>query len=150
MVRSKLFYFDLNCQFSYVTYKFIYQFSSFKFNCNSILWWVETNFAVKIRSITIVLALSHPLIHHINGLLADQPFLRWIVVSPQGITFVISIQICIYLNTNPLLLILLIFLRMYRVLASTSIFVFILYYLFPQSLASFYSVHFFDNLDPSC
>ena len=68
--------------------------SLFKFNCNSDLWWLETEFYVKSQSIVILSALALPFILHGSGLLVDQPFSRLMVVSPLGITFVLAILVC--------------------------------------------------------
>ena len=88
-------YFDFNRQRSYDMYKFIDQFWPFKFNSNLILWWEETDGAVKHWVIAIVAYLVRLLITHGGGLPVDQLFLWRMVVSPLGITRVINALVCI-------------------------------------------------------
>ena len=58
------------------------------------LWWEETYGAIKPWSIAIVLALFGPLILHDGGLPVAQLFLKQMVVYLLGITYVLTILVC--------------------------------------------------------
>ena len=68
-------------------YIFVYQFWTFKFNCNSILWWVETEFSVNLKLVAIVSVLVRPLI----------PLRRW----PTGFSTFFDVNGG-FSNINPL------------------------------------------------
>ena len=72
------------------------------------IWWAETDSAVKPRSIEIVLVLLHLLITHIDGLLVVKPFLQKMLVSPLNILYVIAIFVCTWMTPKYFLLMIII------------------------------------------
>ena len=57
------------------------------------LWWAETDLAVKPWLISIVSNLVHLFIPHGDGLPVAQPFWRLMVVSPLGTSFVLDVLV---------------------------------------------------------
>ena len=128
---SSVFYFSR--QSSYYMYKFIYQFSSFQFNSNLMLWWKETDANIKPWSIMVISALVCTLIPHDSGLPVAQLFL-WIMVFPLlGITFLFAVIICTYFIPKCLVFRIL-YLCTYCVFARTLAFFFIGCPCFPHSI----------------
>ena len=72
MWRTLSYVFWIELKFFYDMYKFIYQFSSFWFNINLMLWWEENDAAVKPQVITIISYLVGPLISHGGDLPVSQ------------------------------------------------------------------------------
>ena len=119
---------------SYDTYKFIYNFSSFQFNYNLMLWWADSGFSVNPQSILMVLDLVSPLVPCSGYHLVTQPFLRKIMVSSICIPFVLSITICMYMSPESFLLVLLVL--YVRTVCSPVHQLLFCTFLFPHSIAS--------------
>ena len=120
----------------------LFQSSSFKFNCNSILCWLETDLAFNSWLIVIILALGHLLIPHIGDFLVSQPFsCSWLFplwVLPLSFPYFMYRPEPQYFPFGAYH-----FICTYRWFAHRSTFFFILCYFFPRSGAAFYSLWFF-------